>query len=404
MCQIITEIYPQDVLCAANVHHDCASSGCTNVRHAPAHQERIQTTVQRSFISHNATPKFLLNTRSIHNYQYIAQAIPSSIKPDETRNESQIKQLRKLAAQQVRAMKKAKSKKDPEAGGSDLDLDIEEVYLSLPKFQQNAKAPKPKPKSTKLKDATGGRPELPLENIRMPSQQNLQPRQQPLPHPPQQNNLPPRHRQYSLEHDWRDMPPPVPLPYYPPLFSPHPGSGDIPRHRSIRLPSVAPQQQLDHPFYHTRPHQPTNDLVNEQQALAPTLHSGLNAYDPNPHQPTNYFITERQTPAPTLYPRTSQQPSFLPGNTTPHWQHTRPDSSHSGSHIPSPGAWPVPADNQRHHGAGIHLPAPSHHFAQQQYSTRTGQEASVLSNQGYYQGFNGIPGWPLHPDNSQSRS
>ncbi|KAG2063297.1 hypothetical protein BDR04DRAFT_1038375, partial [Suillus decipiens] len=52
---------PEQILCAVNIQHDCASSQCVETRSICAHQEREQTTRTKRIVKHKETNSFLLN-------------------------------------------------------------------------------------------------------------------------------------------------------------------------------------------------------------------------------------------------------------------------------------------------------------------------------------------------------
>ncbi|KAI0688440.1 hypothetical protein BC835DRAFT_1256346, partial [Cytidiella melzeri] len=69
------------LICLVNVQHDCANAQCTSTFLRSTQQECCNTgrkTVQVGV--HSKQPLFLLNTRSVHNYQYIADVLPAALK------------------------------------------------------------------------------------------------------------------------------------------------------------------------------------------------------------------------------------------------------------------------------------------------------------------------------------
>ncbi|KAF8593559.1 hypothetical protein BDV93DRAFT_420643, partial [Ceratobasidium sp. AG-I] len=60
-----------DLVCEVNLQHDCYHSGCKSDRLAPILEEREATSRTRAQVSHSNTTHFILNTQSLHNYEYI---------------------------------------------------------------------------------------------------------------------------------------------------------------------------------------------------------------------------------------------------------------------------------------------------------------------------------------------
>ncbi|OBZ77222.1 hypothetical protein A0H81_02596, partial [Grifola frondosa] len=102
----------EDVLCVANVQHDCATACCPTTGTARVRQERAETTRMRPQVKHNPEPRYLLNTFSLHNYSTIAAAIPDHLKV-RTAVISNVQAVRIRAAQQIRDRKQG-----GEAGGN----------------------------------------------------------------------------------------------------------------------------------------------------------------------------------------------------------------------------------------------------------------------------------------------
>ncbi|KIK76179.1 hypothetical protein PAXRUDRAFT_96144, partial [Paxillus rubicundulus Ve08.2h10] len=69
----------KDIVCTVNVQHNCIDSDCTEVVGSIVQQERAETTQMKLVIRHKPTPKYLLNTYSIHKYAHIYAALPSSL-------------------------------------------------------------------------------------------------------------------------------------------------------------------------------------------------------------------------------------------------------------------------------------------------------------------------------------
>ncbi|KIJ11663.1 hypothetical protein PAXINDRAFT_84194, partial [Paxillus involutus ATCC 200175] len=70
----------KDIVCAVNIQHDCIDSDCTEVIRLVVRQERAETMRTKPVIHHKLTPKYLLNTYSIHIYAHIYAALPSSLR------------------------------------------------------------------------------------------------------------------------------------------------------------------------------------------------------------------------------------------------------------------------------------------------------------------------------------
>ncbi|KAI6151660.1 hypothetical protein BKA82DRAFT_54478, partial [Pisolithus tinctorius] len=69
----------KDVICIANVQHNCVNSKCASFVNCAIHQERSKTTQVRKAVHHEPTRKYLLNTYLIHNYAHIRRALPPSL-------------------------------------------------------------------------------------------------------------------------------------------------------------------------------------------------------------------------------------------------------------------------------------------------------------------------------------
>ncbi|KAI0316168.1 hypothetical protein OF83DRAFT_1036908, partial [Amylostereum chailletii] len=68
------------LMCSVNLQHDCVKSQCSRRLHAvETHQERSGTSRTHNVINHVCSKHFVLNTYSLHNYQFIARLIPSHL-------------------------------------------------------------------------------------------------------------------------------------------------------------------------------------------------------------------------------------------------------------------------------------------------------------------------------------
>ncbi|KAF8425723.1 hypothetical protein L210DRAFT_3319884, partial [Boletus edulis BED1] len=69
-----------DVVCTVNVQHDCMTACCGSTRAVFEQQERLLSSRTKVLVDHVPTNAYLLNTYSLHNYQWIISAIPISIR------------------------------------------------------------------------------------------------------------------------------------------------------------------------------------------------------------------------------------------------------------------------------------------------------------------------------------
>ena len=69
--------YCQDIVCGANLQHDCDSLDCCQQQELAVHQEYIEMTRLRRLVQHNPIGKFLLN---IYNHEQLTLLIPGHIK------------------------------------------------------------------------------------------------------------------------------------------------------------------------------------------------------------------------------------------------------------------------------------------------------------------------------------
>ncbi|EGO04721.1 hypothetical protein SERLA73DRAFT_44154, partial [Serpula lacrymans var. lacrymans S7.3] len=69
-----------DIICIANIQHNCINSNCATLRETQVQQERIETTCTKSVTQHQPTNIYILNTYSIHNYHHIQSVIPDPLR------------------------------------------------------------------------------------------------------------------------------------------------------------------------------------------------------------------------------------------------------------------------------------------------------------------------------------
>ncbi|KAG8945895.1 hypothetical protein FRC03_001600 [Tulasnella sp. 419] len=111
-CLDLTEsrdvVSPQNVICAVNVQHDCSSSGCSGFKEKYLTQEHCVTEKTINLVAHSASPNFILNTSSLHNYKFIQTVLPTTLpKPSSSRIPKDNRaQVRANAARQIRQKKK----------------------------------------------------------------------------------------------------------------------------------------------------------------------------------------------------------------------------------------------------------------------------------------------------------
>ncbi|KAG2130585.1 hypothetical protein BD769DRAFT_1297329, partial [Suillus cothurnatus] len=68
-----------DLICIANLQHNCIDSQCADIYQKPLHQERTETSRTKAVMKHESTPKFFLNVYSIHNYEHILLIVPDTL-------------------------------------------------------------------------------------------------------------------------------------------------------------------------------------------------------------------------------------------------------------------------------------------------------------------------------------
>jgi len=84
--------------------HDCSVGKCSATRDTPLRQERLQATRTRQSLEHVDDIHYILNTHSLHNYQYIKDAVPPDLYGSSFFVES-VSDLRLKAAEKIRKKK-----------------------------------------------------------------------------------------------------------------------------------------------------------------------------------------------------------------------------------------------------------------------------------------------------------
>ncbi|KAH7903919.1 hypothetical protein BJ138DRAFT_968253, partial [Hygrophoropsis aurantiaca] len=69
----------QDLICVANIQHNCIDSKCQDTQERPVLQERHLTTVTTSVLKHQPTNSYFLNLYSLHNYEHLAAVVPENL-------------------------------------------------------------------------------------------------------------------------------------------------------------------------------------------------------------------------------------------------------------------------------------------------------------------------------------
>ncbi|KAG9088573.1 hypothetical protein FS749_002060 [Ceratobasidium sp. UAMH 11750] len=102
----------KDVLFAFNVQHDCQTLSCAASAVEVVRQERINTTIERQAIEHNATCIYVVNMHALHNEQrkeFLAERADQYHKTQELK--------RTAAGKKRKEAKEAKAAKEAEASG-----------------------------------------------------------------------------------------------------------------------------------------------------------------------------------------------------------------------------------------------------------------------------------------------
>ena len=325
----------QDVVCTVNVQHDCIASGCNKTHDIPVVQERVQTSKTRSIARHEASRHFVLNVHSLHNYQHIKAVVPPHLRcrPEQEPDAFQIAQLRRVAASQVREMKKSRAKGNNQDGLESEDEGTN-VAVALPAFQQNALTGKGKAKAkakakAKPVKTKGNVPSMTMDVDPGPSSAEPQAHNAncPQPHSPQR--------------------------------SPHIPSHLVPAHNAHPL-AFHPQ--------HFIPGQPSH-----QTPVPPSQRSTLGTTSfPSWHSPPPVVLSQAPLPRPQyLVPSVSSQQvhhSFPSMNAPSQFDSSRfiqysPTTSNSGSLIQRTllpaGNWPIVQHRLPHPAAALHSTSPS---------------------------------------------
>ncbi|KAF8879795.1 hypothetical protein BD779DRAFT_1446717, partial [Infundibulicybe gibba] len=74
-------ISPTNILCTINIQHDCPSGKCDGIKMIPITQERLEAKKTRHTVIHSDSNIFILNTHSLHNYEYIRAVVPPHLTP-----------------------------------------------------------------------------------------------------------------------------------------------------------------------------------------------------------------------------------------------------------------------------------------------------------------------------------
>ncbi|KIO07593.1 hypothetical protein M404DRAFT_135795 [Pisolithus tinctorius Marx 270] len=98
----------QDIVCAANVQHNCVDSQCTVSGTKKIQQECLHTTWTAPTVKHKSMCEYLLNVYSIHNYKYIQELVPENLHCTPL-HVSNVLEAQKSAVSQMNASKAAKS-------------------------------------------------------------------------------------------------------------------------------------------------------------------------------------------------------------------------------------------------------------------------------------------------------
>ncbi|KAF8833805.1 hypothetical protein BDN67DRAFT_992780 [Paxillus ammoniavirescens] len=76
---ILELILLQDVICAANVQHDCMTANCKSTRAVLERQEHLLMTRTKDLMDHAPANAYILNTYALHNYWWISNAVLPSL-------------------------------------------------------------------------------------------------------------------------------------------------------------------------------------------------------------------------------------------------------------------------------------------------------------------------------------
>ncbi|KAF9644917.1 hypothetical protein BDM02DRAFT_3157045 [Thelephora ganbajun] len=125
---------------AFNVQHDCATAKCTNSRHAPHRQERLELEATEPVIAHKPLDEYLINTHSLHNAHLLWKAIPCNLisliplfppnqavtawrlNPKSHTTQEQVRQAKKEAAEKEKKGKRGKKRTVEEAFADEADM------------------------------------------------------------------------------------------------------------------------------------------------------------------------------------------------------------------------------------------------------------------------------------------
>ena len=62
-----------------NVQHDCPLAKCTTSGKQPLMQERVESGLIKSYIEHQPTERFVINTHAFHNAHLLCATLPRSL-------------------------------------------------------------------------------------------------------------------------------------------------------------------------------------------------------------------------------------------------------------------------------------------------------------------------------------
>jgi hypothetical protein len=174
----------QNIICSANVQHDCATSNCTLVD-SVVRQERLNSSRSKLTCSHLSTNRFIVNPYSIHNYRHVLPLIPHHLRYS-VPSESNPDNVRRQAATYIR------EKKLPAFSVSQsIELPVQnEISQISPDTPNRTFEPQTSGKKGKRKSKPKGRVvnsfnhgSIPLQSSSMASHLLLQPFSRPE-HPP----------------------------------------------------------------------------------------------------------------------------------------------------------------------------------------------------------------------------
>jgi hypothetical protein len=75
-----TESSHKEILCVANVQHDCTSGSNCGIRNVQEQQEHIITMRLQQLVDHAPNNSYFLNIHALHNYRYISALLLPNIR------------------------------------------------------------------------------------------------------------------------------------------------------------------------------------------------------------------------------------------------------------------------------------------------------------------------------------